>query len=116
METVVYGRKQDIAEIPNLVEMQTKSYRDFLQPDIAADSSARTRGWRPFLREVFPIYSYDKTLVSGVHQLRVGEAALLAGGVPQTADDVRVSVQDPGASWSSRSPLRKKSTSARSRS
>ena len=33
METVVYGRFRSVAQIPNLVEMQTKSYDFFLQPD-----------------------------------------------------------------------------------
>ena len=61
METVVYGRKQDIAEIPNLVEMQTRSYHDFLQPDVAPTKRAN-QGLEALLREVFPIYSYDKTL------------------------------------------------------
>ncbi len=61
METVVYGRKQDVAEIPNLVEMQTQSYRDFLQPD-TAPTKRKEHGLEALLREVFPIYSYDKTL------------------------------------------------------
>ncbi|MCB9889730.1 MAG: DNA-directed RNA polymerase subunit beta [Planctomycetes bacterium] len=61
METVLYGRKQDIAEIPNLVEMQTKSYHDFLQPDVAPQKRVE-QGLEALLREVFPIYSYDKTL------------------------------------------------------
>ena len=61
METVVYGRKQDIAEIPNLVEMQTKSYHDFLQPDVAP-TKRKEQGLEALLREVFPIFSYDKTL------------------------------------------------------
>jgi len=61
METVVYGRNQDVAEIPNLVEMQTQSYRDFLQPD-TAPTKRKEHGLEALLREVFPIYSYDKTL------------------------------------------------------
>ena len=61
METIVYGRKQDIAEIPNLVEMQTKSYHDFLQPDTLPQKRAE-QGLEALLREVFPIYSYDKSL------------------------------------------------------
>ena len=61
METVVYGRNQDVAEIPNLVEMQTQSYRDFLQPD-TAPTKRKDHGLEALLREIFPIYSYDKTL------------------------------------------------------
>jgi DNA-directed RNA polymerase subunit beta len=61
METVRYGRYRNIAEIPNLVEMQTKSYRDFLQPNVPP-SKRENSGLEALLREVFPIYSYDKTL------------------------------------------------------
>ena len=61
METVVYGRFRSVAEIPDLVEMQTKSYDQFLQPDIAPNRR-NTDGLEALLREIFPIYSYDKTL------------------------------------------------------
>jgi len=61
METVVYGRYRSVAEIPDLVEMQTKSYQSFLQPD-TAPNRRRVEGLEALLREIFPIYSYDKTL------------------------------------------------------
>jgi DNA-directed RNA polymerase subunit beta len=61
METVVYGRYRSVAEIPDLVEMQTKSYHNFLQPDIAPNRR-KVEGLEALLREIFPIYSYDKTL------------------------------------------------------
>ncbi len=61
METVVYGRFRSVAEIPDLVEMQTKSYREFLQPE-TSPARRRNEGLEALLREVFPIYSYDKSL------------------------------------------------------
>ncbi|MFM1873065.1 MAG: hypothetical protein RL398_2487, partial [Planctomycetota bacterium] len=61
METVVYGRSKSVAEIPDLVEMQTKSYQNFLQPEVPPNRRAND-GLEALLREVFPIYSYDKTL------------------------------------------------------
>jgi DNA-directed RNA polymerase subunit beta len=61
METVRYGRYADVSEIPNLVEMQTRSYEDFLQANVPANKR-REIGLEALLREVFPIYSYDKTL------------------------------------------------------
>ena len=61
METVVYGRFRSVAHIPDLVEMQTKSYEGFLQPNVAPNRRAAD-GLEALLREVFPIYSYDKTL------------------------------------------------------
>ena len=61
MEIVTYGRYKSVAKIPNLVDMQVRSYRDFLQPDTAA-TRRDDAGLEALLREVFPIYSYDKTL------------------------------------------------------
>jgi len=61
METVVYGSSRSVAEIPDLVEMQTKSYHNFLQPAVASNRR-KAEGLEALLREVFPIYSYDKTL------------------------------------------------------
>ena len=61
METKVYGRYRSVAEIPDLVEMQTKSYLSFLQPEVAPNRR-KVEGLEALLREVFPIFSYDKTL------------------------------------------------------
>ena len=61
METVTYGRYMTFADIPDLVEMQTSSYREFLQPDVLPNNR-KNHGLEALLREVFPIYSYDKTL------------------------------------------------------
>jgi DNA-directed RNA polymerase subunit beta len=61
METVVYGSYRSVAEIPDLVEMQTKSYLNFLQPEVPPNRR-KPDGLEALLREVFPIYSYDKTL------------------------------------------------------
>src|SRR5215470_8027445 len=62
METVVYGRYKSVAEIPDLVEMQTRSYRDFLQPE-TTPNKRKVEGLEALLREVFPIQSYDKSLL-----------------------------------------------------
>ncbi len=61
METVRYGRYRNVADIPNLVEMQTRSYREFLQPSVPPGKRENV-GLEALLREIFPIYSYDKTL------------------------------------------------------
>jgi DNA-directed RNA polymerase subunit beta len=61
MQSVTYGRYKSVAEIPNLVEMQTVSYEAFLQPQ-DLPGKRKNQGLEALLREVFPIYSYDKTL------------------------------------------------------
>jgi DNA-directed RNA polymerase subunit beta len=56
-----FGRVQEIVDIPNLVEIQTKAFHSFL----AADTPSANRenlGLEALLRDVFPIYSYDRTL------------------------------------------------------
>ena len=52
------GRIPEICEMPHLVEIQTKSYEDFLQIDVPK-SRRRNVGLEEVLREAFPIESYD---------------------------------------------------------
>ncbi|MGB0331668.1 MAG: DNA-directed RNA polymerase subunit beta, partial [Planctomycetota bacterium] len=56
-----FGNVSEIVPLPDLVEIQTKAYEAFLAPGIA--SGARdAMGLEALLREIFPIYSYDKTM------------------------------------------------------
>src|SRR6185436_18009730 len=56
-----FSRYPEIIDIPNLVEIQTEAYREFLQVDVPG-AQRRVQGLESLLREVFPIYSYDKTM------------------------------------------------------
>jgi DNA-directed RNA polymerase subunit beta len=56
-----FGRVMEIAEVPDLVEIQTRAYEEFLLPYVQP-SSRQNHGLEALLREVFPIYSYDKTM------------------------------------------------------
>ncbi len=56
-----FGRVQEIEALPNLVEIQTKAYSEFLAADVPS-SNREGQGLENLLREVFPIYSYDKTM------------------------------------------------------
>src|SRR5229473_1291821 len=56
-----FGRHGDAVEVPNLTDVQTRSYDRFLQLDVAPDKRTPT-GLEGVLREIFPIESYDKTL------------------------------------------------------
>jgi DNA-directed RNA polymerase subunit beta len=56
-----FGRYRHVVEVPDLTEIQRKSYLDFLM--VEQPQSARSdQGLEELLREVFPIYSYDKTM------------------------------------------------------
>jgi len=57
----IFGRKKDILPVPDLTELQIKSYEEFLQAD--APSGERTEtGLEAVVREIFPIDSYDKSM------------------------------------------------------
>ncbi|MEZ6195980.1 MAG: hypothetical protein R3F20_09665 [Planctomycetota bacterium] len=60
-EVRTYGKRGEIIDVPDLIELQLKAYRDFLQPD-AAPAERAEAGLEAIIREVFPIQSYDKTL------------------------------------------------------
>ncbi|MBI5794958.1 MAG: DNA-directed RNA polymerase subunit beta [Planctomycetes bacterium] len=61
MEIRNYGNVEDVIEIQNLVQIQTKAYRDFLQADVPA-SKRKNYGIETILREIFPVSNYDGTL------------------------------------------------------
>ena len=54
-----YAKIAECFEMPNLVEIQTKSYFDFLQMDVNKSKRAR-QGLEEVFHEVFPIESHDK--------------------------------------------------------
>ncbi|MBL8857856.1 MAG: DNA-directed RNA polymerase subunit beta [Planctomycetes bacterium] len=56
-----FGRYPAIVELPNLVEIQTKAYLEFLAAEVP-QANREIQGLESLLREVFPIYSYDKTM------------------------------------------------------
>ena len=56
-----FGRIYDVFPVPDLTEIQTRSYERFLQADLPAESRADS-GLEGVFREIFPIKSYDSTL------------------------------------------------------
>ena len=53
-----FGRLDEPVELPNLIEIQVNSYREFLQAEIAP-SRRKNLGLQAVFTEVFPIESYD---------------------------------------------------------
>ena len=56
-----FGRYPSIVELPDLVEIQTKAWDLFLAKDVP-QANRESAGLQSLLQEVFPIYSYDKTM------------------------------------------------------
>ena len=61
MERRYFGTIKEVIEPPNLIEVQSKSYEDFLQQDIPP-SQRTENGLQAVFKEVFPIKSYDDTV------------------------------------------------------
>ncbi len=57
-----FAKRGDAIAIPTLTEVQSKSYRRFLQQHLSPDKREPKVGLEALLREVFPIESYDGTM------------------------------------------------------
>src|SRR5882757_6111572 len=56
-----FGKIYDVHPVPDLTEIQTRSYERFLQADVPPENRLDS-GLEGVFREIFPIESYDKTL------------------------------------------------------
>lgn len=54
-----YGKHREILDVPNLIELQLKSYEDFLQMHTPAITRS-DKGLQAIIKEIFPIHSYDQ--------------------------------------------------------
>src|SRR6202050_1765388 len=55
-----FGKIKKIIEIPNLIEIQKRSYEEFLQADVAADQR-EDKGLQSVFKSVFPIKDFNET-------------------------------------------------------
>ncbi len=58
-ERINFGKIKEIVEPPNMIELQTNSYREFLQADASPKKRDKQNGLEAVFQEVFPIESYD---------------------------------------------------------
>ncbi|GAB4225605.1 MAG: DNA-directed RNA polymerase subunit beta [Chlamydiales bacterium] len=59
---ISYQEKDEIIDLPNLIEIQIKSYEQFLQADVFPEEREEA-GLEEIFREIFPIKSYDDKTV-----------------------------------------------------
>src|SRR5256885_711460 len=65
-ERINFGKIKEIIAPPNLIELQTNSYKEFLQADVS-QSKRKNLGLQAVFTEVFPIESYDGKCVLDFH-------------------------------------------------
>src|SRR5271165_3931547 len=74
-ERINFGKIKEVIAPPNLIELQTNSYREFLQAD-TAPSKRKNLGLQAVFSEVFPIASYDGKSELDFHSYEIGEPKL----------------------------------------
>ena len=74
-ERINFGKIKEVIAPPNLIELQTNSYREFLQADVA-QSKRKNLGLQAVFTEVFPIESYDGKCVLDFHSYEIGDPKL----------------------------------------
>ncbi|HUD01013.1 MAG TPA: DNA-directed RNA polymerase subunit beta [Rhabdochlamydiaceae bacterium] len=61
-ERISFREKEEIIDLPNLIEIQLKSYREFLQVDVLPHERLNV-GLQEVFSEIFPIKSYDDKVI-----------------------------------------------------
>ncbi len=69
-ERKVFGKLQNTYEPPDLIEIQTKSYNDFLQENVPP-AKREEKGLQAIFHEIFPIASYDGRFVLDFKKYRL---------------------------------------------
>jgi len=72
VERKVFGKLKPVIQPPDLIEIQTKSYEDFLQLD-SAPGKRQGKGLQAIFQEVFPIDSYDGRYTLDFVKYEMGE-------------------------------------------
>src|ERR1700733_2508005 len=85
-ERINFGKIKEIVVPPNMIELQTNSYKEFLQADVPPKKRDKHNGLESVFREVFPIESYDGKCVLDYDSYEIGEPKLdwlqcLGGGL-----------------------------------
>jgi DNA-directed RNA polymerase subunit beta len=72
-ERINFGKIKEIVVPPNMIELQTNSYKEFLQADASPKKRNKHSGLESVFGEVFPIESYDGKCVLDYDSYEIGE-------------------------------------------
>jgi len=71
-ERKVFGRLQNTYDPPDLIEIQTQSYKEFLQADVPP-AKRQEKGLQAVFHEIFPVHSVDNRYVLDFVKYEFGE-------------------------------------------
>ncbi len=74
-QRINFGKIKETTDVPNLIEHQLKSYRDFLQTGVQTNKR-RQEGLHAVFAEVFPIESYDGKIKLEFASYEIGESKM----------------------------------------
>ena len=83
-----FGKIPSIVEIPNLIEVQKRSYETFLQKDVPADRREEI-GLQAVFKSVFPDRRLQRQRAAGVRLVPLRRAEVHGRGVPRPRHDLR---------------------------
>jgi DNA-directed RNA polymerase subunit beta len=89
-----FGTSRNLVVAPDLTEIQTKSYTNFLQLD-AAPEKRKDQGIESVLREIFPIESYDKQITLEYLRYELGKPRY----TPEECRQLRLTYGQPFRVW-----------------
>ena len=72
-ERINFGKIKEIVVPPNMIELQTNSYAEFLQAAASPNRRQKDTGLEAVFREVFPIKSYDEKCELDYKSYEIGE-------------------------------------------
>jgi DNA-directed RNA polymerase subunit beta len=72
-ERINFGKIKEIIAPPNMIELQTNSYAEFLQAEVPSSKRQKHVGLESVFREVFPIQSYDGKVILDYNSYEIGE-------------------------------------------
>ena len=67
MQTRSFGSTKEVIPVPSLVNLQSKSYDDFLLTEVAPEGRNKGKGLEAIFQEFFPITGYDDQVVVSYH-------------------------------------------------
>ena len=88
-ERINFGKIKEIIAPPNLIELQTNSYLEFLQADDRRQPSARTSGLQAVFTRGVSHRELRRAMRAGFHLLRNRRAQARLAGMPARRPDLR---------------------------